>query len=406
MPLFRYHPMKNNQSGMSLTELMIAMAIGLFLLSGVVTVLINTKATYKVNEGISVLQQNARYIIDELNKKLRMAGYFGCFKNEGSLGTMVNKLNNAGSDEYDYGNAIEVWNATGTSIGSTYTMTATNPDATTVLTNWQNNSGANLPSMLSGLAIPGNDVFMIRGSDGNDIPMAQNNNAAQFFACASATAGGCPDGSTSYSGLCENDIVVASDCVKAFVFQISNLQTTGGGGGSSCTSGQSTNVVHSKVATMVPGNAEGSWGGNNAEDTIGSEGNIIKITSTAYYVGKGSSGSPSLFRLAANSTPEELVEGVENMQILVGEDTDATADGAANRYVDGNLVSNLDRIVSVRICLLMRTDSNVNSTEISGSHILCGFTSATGITITPVADKRIRHTFSTTIKLRNLGSSL
>ncbi|NGZ28699.1 MAG: hypothetical protein G8345_17625, partial [Magnetococcales bacterium] len=102
---------------------------------------------------------------------------------------------------------------------------------------------------------------------------------------------------------------------------------------------------------------------------------------------------------------EELVEGVENMQILLGEDTDQ--DGAANRYVDGNYAGiNLDNMVSVRICLLLRTDQNVTTSTIGGSHILCGSTAATGITITPVADKRIRYSFATTIKLRNKGNSL
>ncbi|NGZ29216.1 MAG: hypothetical protein G8345_20305, partial [Magnetococcales bacterium] len=299
----RSHP----SAGMSLAELMISMGIGLFLLSGVVTVLYNTKLTYKVNEGVSLLQQNARYIIDELNKQMRMAGYYGCaYKQDiptNSDGSSVhNTLKNASSTEYNFGTAIEVWNASNTSLGGSYTITATNPSGSSILSNWNNASGSQLPSMLSGLVIPGTDVIIIRGAGGDEIPLAKNNNAAQLFACTSATASACSGGGTSYSGLCEQDIVVASDCTNAWIFQISNMQTTGQ---DTCTSGQMTNIVHSGTA-MTPGNEDTSWGGGSVSDydTLGSEASIMKIGTTAYYVGVGTSGSPALYRKSATGTAE------------------------------------------------------------------------------------------------------
>ena len=51
-----------------------------------------------------------------------------------------------------------------------------------------------------------------------------------------------------------------------------------------------------------------------------------------------------------------MVEGVEDMQILYGEDTDA--DNVANRYVPSDEVGSMENVVSVRISLLLRSVEN------------------------------------------------
>ncbi|MDT8372197.1 MAG: PilW family protein, partial [Gammaproteobacteria bacterium] len=57
----------------------------------------------------------------------------------------------------------------------------------------------------------------------------------------------------------------------------------------------------------------------------------------------------------------ELIEGIENMQILYGEDTDA--DNTANYYVPaGTGGLNMNQVVSIRISLLVRSmDDNLTS---------------------------------------------
>lgn len=100
---------------------------------------------------------------------------------------------------------------------------------------------------------------------------------------------------------------------------------------------------------------------------------------------------------------QNLIEGVENMQILYGVDTDITAvkpngDGIANYYVPGspaNFPAGADwaRVVSVRVSLLLRTiEDNIASTQLS-------YTYNGGTTL--ATDRRIRRVFSSTIALRN-----
>ncbi|HEY8520233.1 MAG TPA: PilW family protein [Gammaproteobacteria bacterium] len=63
--------------GMTLVELMVALAIGLFLMIGAITVLLQGRMTFRVSETISRLQENARFALDALEPDIRMAHYWG-----------------------------------------------------------------------------------------------------------------------------------------------------------------------------------------------------------------------------------------------------------------------------------------------------------------------------------------
>ena len=114
------------------------------------------------------------------------------------------------------------------------------------------------------------------------------------------------------------------------------------------------------------------------------DGNWIPSLRRAY--GKGSA--------SACENGDELLEGIEDMQIFYGEDTDA--DGTANRYVAINYDElQKNRIVSVRISLLVRSINNNLTTEPSPYTF-------NGSTVTPgTTDKYLRKVFSTTVTLRN-----
>lgn len=64
-------------SGFSLIELMISIAIGLFLMAGVFTVYINSSATQRQVQDQIALLDNARFALDAISYDLRQAGLFG-----------------------------------------------------------------------------------------------------------------------------------------------------------------------------------------------------------------------------------------------------------------------------------------------------------------------------------------
>jgi len=104
----------------------------------------------------------------------------------------------------------------------------------------------------------------------------------------------------------------------------------------------------------------------------------------------GASGLPSLYNNAG-----ELVEGIESLQILYGEDTDT--DGSPNNQVPaGTVALNMDKVVSVRISLgAMTIEDNLTQQANPVSVFGAAYTP-------PAVDRKIRRVFSTTIALRNL----
>jgi len=63
--------------GFSLVELMVALVIGSFLIIGAVTVYVQSRNTYSVNEAVARLQENARYALSTLEPDVRLANFWG-----------------------------------------------------------------------------------------------------------------------------------------------------------------------------------------------------------------------------------------------------------------------------------------------------------------------------------------
>lgn len=94
-----------------------------------------------------------------------------------------------------------------------------------------------------------------------------------------------------------------------------------------------------------------------------------------------------------------LISGVENIQFKFGEDTDG--DQVANYYVDADEVVNMNRVISVKVSILMATQEEVASKP--GSYVFLynkQGTSDSEQTIT-ASDNRIRRVFNATYALRN-----
>ena len=71
--------MRRQQSqGFSLVELMISMALSLFLMLGVMYLFISTNKSWALNDELARMQENARLTFDILGRYIRSASYTGC----------------------------------------------------------------------------------------------------------------------------------------------------------------------------------------------------------------------------------------------------------------------------------------------------------------------------------------
>jgi type IV pilus assembly protein PilW len=379
--------------GLTLVELMVALAVFSVLMLGLGTVFQTNRRNYNSQEAFARLQENARFALSVLTQEVREAGFNGC---NPSINLMLDTSSPAYDPAlFDFTASIDGYEYLGTGPGApAFAMTDYDPNGES-LANWSNSNPtaalADLNNALANQVVAGTDVLIIKG--GTAIPEMQPNGNTPKNA-ASVTF-------DDLTGIPAGTIVVISDCTAADVFQNSN----------------NDNAVSLARATGAGGYAPGNVNpasNDMSHDYKQDDVQIIVTSSDAYYIGQNAAGQPSLFRQrfdagfvaggGASVVPQEIAEGVENMQILYGEDT--SGDFVPDRYVTADAITNTRAIVSVRIALLMRTpdnlpyrpDDNVNYT------LLGAAATGTDTVINPnggAEDQRLRRVFGTTVFLRN-----
>ena len=399
-----------DQRGITLVELMVALVVSSIVLIGVATVYTSSKRAYTIQEEFARLQENARFAFVELTTALRQAGYMG------ATPTCKNFLRNDTTDSLNILDGINGYEYVGanTKPGADYTITSLTD--TGLQTDWiapdgddSDTNNDNLPDWLAGRVLVGNDVVIVsyfqtptcNGVGLNACfvdPVAFNPTAA-----ALPLSGNCP--------IAKGAFVIANDGATCDLFQnVTNINAAALSRGAA-------------IGLLNPGNinpGDEDWSikpiaqGGHHNNQTGSDSNarILTGTYTAYYIGIGASGEPALFRADYNdpcvnssgATYQELVEGVENMQILYGIDnTPADDNFQPDQFVTADPLdlSGFDNVVAVRISLLVRTPQETNRPQQAGSYRLLGVENATSVDVTPIADRRVRKVFTTTIQLRN-----
>lgn len=340
------------QTGMTLLEILIAMSIGLFLLAGVTQIFIGSKQTYRLQEAMSRVQENSRFAMDFISRDVRMAGYMGCYAG-GGIENLLNDPTNTG------------WNLNS-------------------LVNGFDNVAAGFATIPN--VVVNTDVIIVKELETANTPVTALHDGGVSPTGALTVDSSFNSGCTA-TDCHKGEILLVTDCSQASLFQITDVQT----------SGANLTVAHTNSNTFTPGNNSASISNSYSTDA-----QAYRLQTYAYYIRMNSAtpSVPSLYRSLLQTaggitlalTPEELVEGIENLQILYGADTDA--DGTANYYVPaGTAGLNMSQVVAVRVSLLARSLADrVTSTPVSYNYNFA--------TTTP-ADRRLRRVVTSTIALRN-----
>lgn len=91
-----------------------------------------------------------------------------------------------------------------------------------------------------------------------------------------------------------------------------------------------------------------------------------------------------------------VVRGIENLQILYGEDNNPDGDPTATRYVIAGNVSDWANVVSARIGIVVNSQDNIATTDDTSTFALIGQSAAAA-----GADRMRRRAYSTTAVIRN-----
>jgi type IV pilus assembly protein PilW len=329
-------------------------------------------------------------------KDIRMAGYFGCADR---LDTVTLNV--------PIGTVGELWDfnldaGAGNLVTPIEGFEAAPPGNDFMPSGFAVTVGTDGPA---GEVIAGTDAVTLRYVAGsmNDVAPAGGNGTLDFLVTPLDVANGANSSINvdSTTGFAMNQMAAIADCGGSDIFQI-NADPT---------------------ANTVQANAL-SRGYNAASSPM-----IAPYVGVRYYIGDNGRGPggevyPSLYRTIITppdptilvSTPptetnQELFEGVEQMQILYGVDTDGN--GSPNSYVragDAPLNAanpgNWANVVSVRLSILVRTIDEHGRADVANintnTYTVNDLDGILFPKFDPVDDRRRRRVFTTTVMVRNL----
>lgn len=364
--------MNRRQHGFTLVEAMVGITLALLLLAGVIQLFLGTKQTYNLLEAQSRLQENGRFALNFLTDDLRMAGYYGCQGKGSAVGNIMAQSPGSLADKFflsEMDQGLGGFEATSSSAWSPDPAAAGADPGSTA-------TGFNVSLATGG----GSDILFVRRPVTAAFPLTANmlNSTDNLQIGAN-------------SGLAPNDIVLLSDCEGGVLFQLTSSAANADAG-----------VLQYATGGSNPGNASSDLGRPYKSDSA----EVYGMGTTLYYVADNADGVPSLFRRTGTGNAQELINGVENMQVVYGVDNDGNDN--PELYVDANTIEtnanySWDEVASARVALLLRTLNTVKPQAEAKTYCLLGDPSngCAGGTQVNTNDALLRQVFNATVVFRN-----
>ncbi|MES2823291.1 MAG: PilW family protein [Pseudomonadota bacterium] len=336
------------QSGLSLVELMISIALGLVLMTGVVQMFLSSRVVFSTQQGLSRIQETGRLAVDFISKDIRMAAHYGCYRPAAKSSIDNPKLKLKGATL-----------AIGAGLHTDFDVGIMGYDS--------------FGALPHGAA---NDLGAVTAIAGNILVVRSANNAGVGVVLNAANTAGALTAYTTETivnncvrGICVGGAAVATDCAGAYVFPVSALAKAG-------------NVLTvSHVA---------AWSLTDPLQSFALGDELLPVNTTVYFLATGAGGGPSLWQRTNTDAALELVEGVENMRI-----TYATSANTTYRLASALAATEWDFVQAVRVELLVRSLENNVLNERQP------YTFGGVLTTPPVTDRRMRQVFTTTAAIRS-----
>jgi len=343
------------QAGFSLIELMIAVAVGLFMLAIIGGIYISTTRSFAATTAVTGMDENARVLFDMIGGSVRQSAFNGC----GRISSVIN------------GDTREI------------PVTGGIPD------NWWQNT----VQPVQGVTLTSADGRFPNSHPANLIPASSNTDVLMLVGVDSQNAAtvAADDGATITTGVGSpafqpNQTLLATSCqVNSF------FVATGGTGGNNITHDASANCNASLGSACAIVSVTAAAG--NPTLPIGSL--ILPVVANAYYVapsqtlGKGN----SLWSCTDGSTCNELSNGVENMTVFFGLDT--TSRGSVDSWVPPGSVADWSQVKAIQVHLLLATMPDASAVSAGGNTYTFN-----GATYTPT-DRRVYREYTAVFSIRN-----
>jgi len=338
---------RHRQQGLSLVELMVAMVISLILLAGIIQIYIANSQTNRVQEANARVQENGRFAVQFLARDVRGAGYSGCVPTE-LLQVDIRASDGSEDDVPSSEDSLEGFDG----------LDSANP--------WN--------------AVAGTDAVSLTGAMNANAKLAGNMTSDN----ANIQVTGNPNNWSA------GDLLFIADCENGDLFEATNVSNAGGGA-------VGISIAHSAAGNVDP----------KLSKVYGQDARVLEFQEIVYFVrdtGRDApDGSPirALYREIDGGPPQELIEGVADLQVVYGQDTDDSGD--IDRYVTAGGLAGTDwgQVLAVRMELLLEsTEANVLDDPqeyFLGGEVIGDDAPETGL----IDDRRLRRVFTTTAVIRN-----
>jgi type IV pilus assembly protein PilW len=336
---------RNRQSGFSLLEMLLAMALGLIVVTGIVQLFIGNSQSASIISGQARLQENARFAFEFISRAARRAGYFGCIRdNQTRVWGLVG--NPVQLPEYNVDESVGGLDSNG---DGTWTPSTLNlPGGTPGNTNTGN--GINI-----GALDTGSDIVVFRNLRQ---PTQRLTITTQPLDDAIVSApGGDP-------GFGQDDIVMIADCEQAAVFRVTNVVPAGNEATlqNAVNTGGTSPFFQNAALVTPPAGPQVNFTKSFLGRSYGTDSVIGAVESTYFFVAPSlrqnnvGDTPTSLWQKVGAEAPVELIQGVEDMQILYGIDTTLADDiPNPNQYVVASGVPDPGQVVSIMVTLTVNS---------------------------------------------------
>jgi len=282
--------------GFTLIELLVSVALGSFLLMGVIKIFDANKRGVYLAQAFSEVQEAGRISKELMARDIRMAYFWGCGLNPDDV-----------FDHLDSGDS--------------------NYDPTYDPTNWDGVGGQ---ESVSSLTI--NGINVVDSSDVLELSGASNASNTKVVSPYMNTSAAALHVNTG-NALAKGDILLISDCTGADLFTNTANNTIVSG-----------TINHATGANPVTGAVKNAI--KDMSHTYGANAKILSPFFRTYFVGVNADGGNSLYR-NNNGVAQELVRNVTQMNITFGEDT--SGNGSVDTYSDADDVTDMEDVLSIHV---------------------------------------------------------
>lgn len=316
--------MRKALAGMTLVELMVGMAVGLFVATVAIATFVSTRTLNVVNASTTRMNENARLAMDTLHTDFRNSGFAGCWP--------------LALRKQDWPEVLRA------SLDDGFIA-----DGRLGILGYKGNAGGNFSPALSA-------TLLRRVTDLSGNPPVANSDFVSVRVPADplawdvveAMAG--PDEApklnpANLGALASGDVVLIADCKGATIFRVTGVDAA-------------TGLLSHAAETGALRNQQPGLG-----NIYGKGATVYRLQTRHYYVARSKirPETNSLWRLSVpkNSGEDDAVEvasGVDRLLVSYGVNTESDQD--VTRYVDAPAVAAWERVVSARIQLLPATPDN------------------------------------------------